>query len=539
MRTRLATALAVSTCLSVVACAEPDDEEPEDGFFVEDGKEDDFFSLTAQEYLLEGQATVTIEASLATATAAEKERRVKELIGYRQIAIAWFLTQYMVDKEDDAANASFGGFGGIAKAGAFEDLAVRAIDSRKYEFTFRQIVAGKRDLISLLPTRAGTGGARLFDLEVGTPSNTDLARLETNAEWYRDAPWNDWNPANVAADKKETLTFSIKAEKASSDAWFDYKRLVADGVVDIDVHFGWDYHNAYHEKHARALFDWLADAGFRKPVASFAALTRTSGDFTKTINADGRSITYKVRIFYGKTGTDTDPDTDAGGIVLENDMKTSLRTRDITIFSGHSGPFYGFALANWKKTSEGDLDDADMRVADMPRDRYQIVFAEGCDTYQIGQAFKDNPNKQGVNIDVITTTSFSNAESPAAVQDFITAITARDSRNRLRPQTAKSLLKDLDSNSYWFHTMYGMHGIDDNPALHPFAKAANIGKRCSVNADCGGLGNMCVSFGASAGKRCTAACAADRGCPSSYACKALASAASSTIYANACAPVAP
>ena len=63
-----------------------------------------------------------------------------------------------------------------------------------------------------------------------------------------------------------------------------------------------------------------------------------------------------MRIYYGRTGTDTDPDTAAGGIVLEKDMRESLNTRDVIIYSGHSGPFYGFALANWKKTDEGDLD---------------------------------------------------------------------------------------------------------------------------------------------------------------------------------------
>jgi hypothetical protein len=246
-------------------------------------------------------------------------------------------------------------------------------------------------------------------------------------------------------------------------------------------------------------------------------------------------VSVKVRLFYPKSGTDTDPDTDAGGIQLENDMKESLATRDVIIFSGHSGPFYGFALANWKKTSEGDLDDDDMKVVAMPRDRYQIVIAEGCDTYQIGQAFKDNPNKNGQNVDIVTSTSFSNAASPVAVYDVIKALIARDSSNRLRPQTVKVLLKDLDSNSYQFHTMYGMHGIDDNPMLHPFARIENIGETCSVNADCGGVGNLCVRVSTNV-KQCTAACSADAGCPTSYRCRPVASQSSSTIYANACAP---
>jgi hypothetical protein len=390
--------------------------------------------------------------------------------------------------------------------------------------------------MSLLPLRTNSAGIKTFDLVVGKPTNEEMAQLETNAEWYRNEPWEAWNPDTATASQKETLTFTIAPERASNDAWFDIARLTEDGVLDIDIHMGYDYHDAYHVKHARATYNWLRDQGFRAPTTDFDRLTRTSGAFTKTITADGESLSVQVRLYYPKTGTDTDPDTDAGGDVLEADMRASLKTRDVIVYSGHSGPFYGFALANWKKTDHGDLDDDEMKTAEMPASRYQIVVAEGCDTYQIGQAFKDNPNKNGQNVDIITSTSFSNAASPVAVYDVIKALIARDSSNRLRPQTVKVLLKDLDSNSYQFHTMYGLHGIDDNPMIHPFARVENIGDTCSVNADCGGVGNMCVTV-TNVGKRCTAACSADPGCPSNYRCRPVASQSSSTIYANACAPV--
>jgi hypothetical protein len=364
-----------------------------------------------------------------------------------------------------------------------------------------------------------------------------MARLETNAEWYRDAPWDAWNPETAPADQKEALVLSVARETSSTDAWWDYDALLADGVIDIDVHFGWDYHDAYHVKHARALFTWLKDKGFRAPVSSFDKLTRTSAAFTRTIDADGEPVEVQVRIFYGKTGAVTDPDTDDGGRALEDDVRASLARRDVIVYSGHSGPFYGFALANWKKTSEGDLDDSEMRSVEMPAERYQIVVAEGCDTYQIGEAFRANPAKpDGRYIDIITTTSFSNASSPATVQDFLGALIERDSRGRLRPRTLKSLLTDLDSNGGGFHTMYGIHGIDDDPALHPFGIEENLCTECEVNADCGGVGNLCVTIGDD-GRRCAAACTDDRGCPDGYACRAIASQSTSTIYGNACVPV--
>jgi hypothetical protein len=530
-----ALALTLATLVALPACTAPDDasDDPEDGVVVPDGKEDDFFSLSAYEYIVLGKSTVTVEPGLS---AAAKEKRVKELIGYKQIAIAWFLTQYLVDKEDEDANASFGGFGGMAKGGEWEDLEVTAVDATTYSFTFKQILAGGKNLMSVLPIRTESGGKRVFDLVIGKPTNEEMSHLVTNEEWYRQAPWDAWNPANVPAAQKETIALAISRDTASTDAWFDYSRLLADGKLDIDVHFGWDYHSSYHVKHAKALFSWLVNKGFKAPVSSFDKLTRTSGPFTRTINADGQDIAVEVRIFYGKTGTDTDPDTAAGGRVLEQDVRGSLAQRDVILYSGHSGPFYGFAMANWNKTDEGDLDDSEMSHVDMPANRYQIVVAEGCDTYQIGEAFRNNPAKpDGKLVDVITTTSFSNAATPATVEDFLTTLLERDSHGKLRPRTVKSLLTKLDSNSSdaGFHTMYGVHGLDDNPALHPFAIQENLCSECSANADCGGIGNMCVTVGHS-GKHCVAACTDDRGCPSGYACRAIAS--GSTIYANACVP---
>lgn len=532
------TALLAATALSAgllgqTGCTDQDDGDPEDSVFVDDSKADDFFSTSAIEYIVEGHTSVTLDASLASASPEAKLAEAKKLIGYKQVAIAWFLTQYLVSKEHDAANASFGGFSGIAKAGEFQDLdvSVRA-DGLTYDFTFRQLAAAGKNLMTQLPLHT-VDGKPTFDLEIGRPSNAELAQLETNNEWYRNAPWSDWNPATVAADRKEKIGFAITRERASTDGFFDLARLTADGTLDIDVYFGWDYHSEYHLKHSKQMFTWLDNQGFRPPVSSWERLTHTSGAFKRTVKADGRTVDVEVRLYFGKPGTPTDPDTDAGGRLLEELALGSLATRDVIVYSGHSGPFYGFALANWKKTAEGDLDDDDIRVAPMPADRYQLVLAEGCDTYQIGTAFKENPAKAGKHVDVITTTSFSNASSPAAVQHFLSTLLARDSLQRLRPQPVSSLLTKLDASSRGFATMYGMHGIDDNPTVVPWARVAGFGKACRVNADCGGPGNLCVAT--AGGKTCTAACVADAGCGDGYTCKLVASSSSSTIYGRACA----
>ena len=516
-------AYGLSGCLLLAACSQPaaSPDEVEDGQVVEDGKEDNFLSLTAQEFLFEGTARVTYPAGTSDA-------EIRKLISLKHISIAWFLNAYLVEKDHEDANASYGGFSGMVKTGSYEDLEITRVSPTATDFKFSQVVAGA-DLMNDLPLDS----RGKLTVEIGKPTNEEMARLETNDEWYRQAPWDNWNPVNVAADKKETLTLTVREEVASTDAWWDYDRLFADGKLDIDVHFGWDYHSNYHLKHSKAFYNWLVGRGFKSPVRSFDAYTRTSGPLTKKLSADGKTVTVEVRIFYGKPGSSTEPDTDAGGKVLEDDMRDSLKKRDVIIYSGHSGPFYGFALANWKKTEEGDLDDADMLTVDMPGDRYQIVVAEGCDTYMIGEAFKLNPNKAGANVDVITTTTSSDASTPAVVQDFLARLIETDASGKHRPRTLTSLLEDLDEDSYG--TMYGVHGVDDNPKLHPYA-SDKMCDSCSRNSDCGGVGNACITAG-QAGKICTAACTDDSGCGEGYRCKSVYSTSSNAIYAKMCVPV--
>lgn len=511
--------LVAASLLAMCACGALDTalpEDTEDGFVVEDGKADDFFSLKATEFVVTGTGRVVVEANATDA-------RVRKAIALEHTAITWFLNQYLVDKESGEhgdANADYGGFAAMVKNGAYEDFKVTQRNATTYDFEFKQTIAGKKNLLSKLPLRNGQ-----FTIEIGKPT---LAEMEKSNEWYRQAPWNEWNPANVAADKKETLTLGIVADKKSTDGWWDYKRLFEDGVLTVDVHFGYDYNpEAAHITDPKALVDWLRDRGF----------TLRSGVYTRSLDADGKKVKVEVRVFSPKPGTATDPNTDAGGKKMEADMFASLKSRDVIVYSGHSGPLYGFALANWDKTDEGDVDDTELAVTPLWSGHYQIVFAEGCNTYMLGSTLMKNPSKAGKDIDVITTTSFSVSYSP--VEDFLGRLIELDSQGRHRPRTMAQTLEDLDAYSVGEKspTMYGIHGIDDNPKLHPFAKLENTCKSCSSNAACGGVGNACVTIGAS-GRRCVAACTDDSGCPTGYQCKQVASSSTSTIYGAYCVPAA-
>jgi len=520
----LASALAV--CLVGPACSEQEPvEDAEDGFVIEDGKADDFLSNKAKEYIVSGTARVTVDAG-------QGEVAARNLVAYHHSALVWFLNQYLVDKEREGAhadpNADYGGFSAMVKNGSTQTVRMVQRNATTWDYDFEVTIAGHKGLMRKLPLDA----QGRFALEVGKPTNDEL---RGDAEWYRKAPWKDWNPVAVPASKKETLTLAIREETKSSDGWWDYARLLEDGVLSVDVHYGYDYNSQSHLTDSKAFYKWMTDRGFRSPTSSYDTYKRTSGPLTRTLSADGRDVKVEIRLFYGRPNTDTDPDTDAGGIQLEKDMLTSLKSRDVIIYAGHSGSLYGFALSNWDKTDEGDLDDSELATAELARGKYQIVFAEGCNTYMLGNTLLNNPAKQGKDIDVITTTNFSVSYSP--VEDFLARLLEIDTQSRHRPRTMTATIADLDlyTEGEAQMSMYGIHGIDDNPKLHPYGNLENSCKSCSSNAECGGVGNTCAAIGSS-GKRCMAACTDDAACGEGYQCKAVASASTSTIYGSYCVP---
>lgn len=505
-----------STALLLAACKTTPSSEAEN-FIVPPGKADDYFSMSAQEYVVEGISTVTLESYHANSSEEIKLSRAKELIGYKHIVIEWFLNEYLIDKSDHDDNEDYGGFASMVKAGAYEDMEITNTDGLTYSFKFQMIVGGDTDLLDLLPAEDAGDGKKKFTLQMGKIENHEMERLEINNEWYRSSPWSDFEPSSMDPEDLETVELTIWPEERSVDAWIDYNELYKDGVVTISVHFGWDYHSEYHLKHSESFYNWLVGTmDFDSPVESYEDYTRTSGPLTRTFTADGKEIEAQIWIYWGKPGTDTDPDTDAGGINLENDMREAFRTKEVVIFSGHSGYLYGFALANWRQTLEGDLDDSEVPELDMPSDVYQLVVAEGCDTYAMGQAFWENPNKPDhKNLDVITTSSFSNATSPEVVKDVVRSLVPNWGEHE--PTTFADLLRDLDRNSFWFNTMYGVHGIDDNPKMHPYADIETLCQTCTTDSDCTGAGHQCTRLNDSE-KVCTAYCTDDSGCPEGYSC---------------------
>ena len=525
--------------LSLIAgCANPTTapDSNDDDVIVPEGKEDDFFATSAKEYFVSGRSTVTLEDTLKGHAAAEKLARIKQLVVLKNVAIGWFLNVYLTDKEDEDANKKYGGFGGLVRFASEENTTPVAIDELTYSFDYKVQVGGSRSLIGKIPGTS-VSGKKTFPLAMRKVSNDELSHLEYNHEWYRN--YSDFDPKTTSPDLVEKIDLTVVAQKVSSDAYLAYDRLFADGELSVAVHFGWDYHARYDIQGARNLYTWLVGQGFRSPVASFAQLLRDSGPLTKTIVSNKKNVVVKVWIFHPGDASQgvpgPDPDTDAGGKILEGDMRQSFAEREVIVFEGHSGPLYAFALANWRMTDEGDLDDSKIPGLAM-KSGYQIVLANGCETYDLGAPFWKNPAKADhANLNVITSTSFSNAGTEASAERLLRAL-FNQTGNKVVPVKVSELTAGLDDDQgSYFDTMYGVHGVDHNPKFDPTSDAAKLCQTCTSDGSCGADGNRCTKLSSSQ-KVCTFACIDETGCPTGYACRQVASATTKTLKTKQCVP---
>ena len=186
--------LSLLLSLSTVACTSNDSAFPEDGVVVPEGKADDFFSTAAAEFIIEGRSFVTVEEG-------EGLERAKELIRLKHVSISWFLNDFLIEEEDTTTGEVFG-FGAMVKSGDFTDLDIRQLNARSFEFTFEQIVTGTKDLPELL----GVDGSGAFAIEIGKPTNEEMAKLDVNEEWYRKAPWSPWKPDTTRPRRRSSFS---------------------------------------------------------------------------------------------------------------------------------------------------------------------------------------------------------------------------------------------------------------------------------------------------------------------------------------------
>ena len=563
-------------CISLLVlsgCAVDQPEEEEDLVIAPAGKEDNFFSNVAQEYKASATVTITLADSYKTKSLSQRTARARKIMEGKTKQISWFLHVYLIDKSHDDEAGDYGGLRAMVLDGSHESDSLKADgdDPLKFSYSFSIQVGGSKRLWSKIRDDLSlSSSADAFPLKMAKLSNDRVVSFSHSGYGA-----GDWSPEKCKCDT-ESLEIKLEAIDASNDAYLEMNKMLADKVMDISVHFGWDYHARYDISHSRTLYKWLVkDMGFTSPAESYEKYSRLSGPLTKKVTINSEDVTMKVSIFrpdpceawdedgsggawdkavekdkankkrscpdwkWDKASANANPTTDKGAGNLMKDLKDSMRTRDAIIFSGHSGYTYGYALASWYKTSAGDLDPPEIKKMSLPKDKSQLFVMSGCDTYHVAQAFKANPNKLGlVNADVITTTSFSDASDIGDTKDIIRALVGNSS-GAVKAQSYGKVMKDLNPSSYdygWGHfVMYGVHGIDDNPLLNPLGDVSKSCTTCTRSSDCGAAGNVCVRLN-STEKVCATECLADSGCGTDQVCRKFGSSSSGYLRGMACVP---
>lgn len=490
----------------------------------------DYRGPAVREFFVEGTSTVTVEPGYVGE--AEREARALELVSYKHIVIEWYLYLRIADGVAPGGEIPDGGFHAHVRNGAMEDLELTAVGEATYVFRFRGEISAPLDLFDLLPdgepgsdaglVDAGPDGgtppdveSRILPLHLPVLDNEEMSQLEPGDEWYRRWSRASFDPATYVGEM-EVIDLTVTTEARSRDGYIDHRRLLEDGRLTVGIHIGWDYYpERYDLRHALQVYAWLVDQGFHSPAASFDHYGIDSGPLTRTVLVNGLPVAVEVTLVHARQG-------DAGDAGFSRRMKEALlesfREREVIIYLGHSGNHHGFLLGNWYAVpwEMGALLDHELPLIDMA-DAYQVVLADGCHTYSMGEPFYANPAKSGrTNLDLVATTNLS--VTPDAGDHAVWLLMALVGRDG-RPPRGTS----YDELLGWYHPtmtymgLYGVHGIDDNPRLNPLADLELLCAPCERDEDCAAAGNACLDL--AGGSFCLPECLSDDGCPAGTVCR--------------------
>jgi hypothetical protein len=365
-----------------------------------------------------------------------------------------------------------------------------------------------------MPLTATADGGKGFALKMPKGASVDPASVPRGEI-------RSFDPETYSGEL-EAVECTIAKLPDVSNAYPAFDRFIEDGVYDITLFFGHDYNKSRSDlQEARGAFDVLESSGFEMPVSRFEDLKADSGLFKKQIKANGKDVSLEVRIYHSDMFT-----TDRKG---QHDLAVSeLVARDVFMYLGHAGPYFGFYLDEARQATVTYLE-----LASAPfTEKQQLVVAQGCQTYsQYADMLYANPAKSEDNLDVITTVNYSYGQGN---EQLIRNLIRVDSSGNHRPVDFYTLVGDL--NEEWYNSykdvFYGVMGIDGNPQMHPYASVENIGEKCETATDCGDAdGNACISTSIGP-KQCAAKTLAESACPEGTRFEYLARA--GTIATGAC-----
>jgi hypothetical protein len=473
---------------------------------VPDGKADDYLSPTSAEYKLSGEGTLTLDDAWLGKTEAEREAHARELLGYKFKAYAHFVNVYVSDKEHADQTAAYGGFSGLVRSSSVGSV-LNPTDGQNMSWVFQWNLemGGPRDLMSRLPVQTTPEGAKYFLAKM--PVLDEAALL---AGKYA----KDFNPATYQGPI-EDFKVQIEQLKASHDAWPDYNAIFDDGKLDILILIGGDYNEGrYDLKAAEEIFRWLKGAGYAHPASAYSELTLDSPPLTRSFRANGKEIAIEVTFLH--------PDIveDAELPALRQKIIEAYQTKDVLIYDGHSGEDPSYSGVVYHYNPRHGISANELAQLSLPS-KYQIYLFNGCKTYgAYPDALYKAPLKNTKNLDIISTVSFSwLSMQPFTTSGFLNQLTAVSGGTH-DPRTYLEILSQINKSSNW-NVYYGVHGIDDNGHINPYADLSSLCSSCTSDASCPGVGNKCVRM--SQGQACAAECTADDGCPQGYSCTKIAS----------------
>ncbi len=454
------------------------------------GKDDNWIATSASEYTFRGTLTAALPADFGELPEAEQAGPLDEAVSARTGAVTRAAQQHVEAVIREANQARAGEDPVPADEDAFVDyfIYVKAsqrggtatdvvVDGTTATFNFALEFVGSIDLIQMV---VGNDGDEAFEVQIDGVDGTP-----------------------------ETVTIQVEASP-STDAFPRYDVLLADGIYDIAIHFGGDYNEErYDLETAKWTVDFLFESGWQNTaVTSFEDLRYDSPPFTLQLTLEGRPVEARVYLYHAQM------DDDAGQeqSLLRQLVETSVRERDVVIYSGHAGADAGMLLDYHPRY---ELDDDDFDELEM-RSEYQIWVFDGCNSYRTYvDAVLANPARSFETTDIVTTvntTPFSAGYE--IINRFVHWLTISDETGAHIPVTWNTLLRGV--NDTYLDVHYGVHGIDQDPKLNPYGGAELTCAPCSSDADCGAGGNFCMNY--EDGSACGIACSHESACGDGFEC---------------------
>lgn len=535
LRFALAAAATVGSA-TLCGCGSPADtnaaNNSDDYEFVGSGKEDNYRSTSAREFVATSTLTVVLDEADAALPEAERLKRAEDLVSAKLLQVGWFLNLWVSDKEPEDSNKDYGSFHAMARNSSVKSLAITAVDARTYRFQFEATIAGQNSFLSLVGGVSKDGG-KLVDLNMGKVSNSELL----SGTWQSRYGVHSWKPSLETADKLEIVPTLIKESPRSSNAFLNYKELYKDKQLLVGAQFGFDYNSGRQDlANARQLYFDLLDRGFQSPVAKYEDLKLDSAPLSRTSIVDGETVDVSVKLVH--PGMVADPGKADDAKKLRDALLDLLAHKEVVLFNGHAGVSGRLLPGNFQATSAGNiLPDEYPKLA--LYDGFQIFLIEGCQTYaRFTDGFRQNPAKRGPNgelvkMDIVTSTSYTwTSQGAEAMEAILFPLVGESETKPVKAVSWDDVLRVMNAAPSSTAFM-GVNGIDNDPHAHPFANAENLGKSCTSSTSCGGDGNLCVKkSSASTQKICATVCIDDAGCPSTHRCNKVAS--NNTINSKAC-----